>query len=292
VAVRTRLSQGVRNRQDELGKAETALEQERQEVAELESSLRTALDRRPSLADDPAGFAENETAVSSFQAELLRRREYVLPRREDDLIEARSKLAHAEWDQAGKALVGAQKQRHEASVKVAGKLSELRVALDALMKVRASVEELEAEFRARVPSGASDWTFPAESRDEPTWPEQGDLLEVVSAGPKRPLAQEAAAVECAERENETRSRAVIADAVEDAVVRGSFGKLEQLPRAHLAAALGVAERRAEEEIAQRERALADPDIQTGTGEKTRALIARLEERVERIRELAGDVVAA
>jgi hypothetical protein len=292
--VRTRLSQGVRARQDELGKTEAALEQERQEVAELESSLRTTLERRPALADDPAGFAENETAIASLQAELLRRREYVLPRREDDLRGAQANLAHAEWDDSGKALVAAQKRRRERSAKVATRLSELCAEVAELAKERTSVAELEAEFRARIPAGVDDWAFPSEARDEPEWPDLGDLLEVLSAGPKRPLATEAAGRARAAAESERAARSEVAQAIREALREGSFVRVENLRGNRRPLIAEIAERQAREFLADISPSseevldMSGAALQRARDQKR----STIERRLERIRELAADKVEA
>ena len=279
---------GTQAAQDELEKAEAALALERQGWAETEEKLAQAIGARDELADVPDAYAGNEERIREFRSELGRR-DRVITRREAELEEARSALAHAESEETGTKLAARQKRRQAASAKVAGRLSELHAAVGELVKERDAVAALEAEFQARIPSDVDEWTFPSEARDESDWPELGDLFDVVKVGPVQPLTREAESLARAEHQAEARSQNAIARAVEDVVVHGDFTRFENLASPQLTTAQTLAEERIDAEIERRLAAREDAFQLTGRGDE---VLAALDRRRDRVRELADSTLTA
>lgn len=198
----------------DLEKAEATLSRERDEYGQVAADLEQALAKREDLIDDRAAFERNEQTIHGLQSERLRR-ELVLARREHEVEQAKHRLAHANWREAGAELDNAYGERRKTSKAVADLLSKLVRATSELQAKREAVEQAEAKYQARAPTDVEDVTFP-EGRDEPDWPEDPkNTLEVLVAGPMQPEADTAAAITRMRSESEARGRAAVRQAVRE-----------------------------------------------------------------------------
>jgi chromosome segregation ATPase len=119
--------------------------------------------QRDELAEDPAGYQQNEATIRELQAEH-ERLAIVVRRRERDLEEAERLAAHAEWQRSGRELVeNGQTPRRRASSRFAAAVAETLAAAADLEQEEAKTKELEARYATLRPSDVDEWAWPGKT---------------------------------------------------------------------------------------------------------------------------------
>jgi hypothetical protein len=199
-----------------------ATERERARHGELAG---TAAEERRTSADDPQAFAAATSAAREHNVEHDRLG-FVLERRRHELAELETQLELARYEQALEALEQAARRRHQASAAFARALETAIATVAGLEAARAGFDRALAAARELRPDGV-ELELPAIA-DEVVWPDGADTLaKLVDAGPRRPVAREAAAAERAAVVAERRDADVIDHALRDAFT-GELGRLERL----------------------------------------------------------------
>lgn len=268
----------MRGRRDTVAQLERELESTRTTLVDTDAErvrqtelAGDAEQEKRAAAQDPAVFvAANAKAVGHrLEAERLT---LVLDDRRRALAELEVRLAVARHENHVGALEAALAQQHDASKEFAAILAAAGAASAALLAARDQVDSAMATARASCPP---DMDFQAPRPDEPEWPEAERLVDVLEAGPRRPLAKSAAAVAKHDRERKAAEDSRMRQAVDRFVDRGEdFDRIQALPAEQLSAALRHAERR----------------VKTERAAATDVFVERLERRLERVRELAASAV--
>ncbi len=279
-------------RGENVGKLEREIEMVRASIADTEAEqarqdelAEQATSERRAAADDPAAYAEITARVSQARDERVRLG-FVLDRRRNELVELEAQLERARYDGAYGRLEQAGERRQAASTAFAKTLTAAVSAAADLAAARDAFASAVAHARELCPRDV-DLELPAGS-DEAEFPDGvAELIETLGAGPRRPIATNAKATARWSAEVEAAERARAAKAVDEFFRWGDaeFDRIERLSPAQLEAAVGIAERRRDEEVVRLERSLADAPL-AGAGARTRQMIESLDRRVERIRELA------
>jgi hypothetical protein len=236
-------------RRSHVGRLERELEVLRETIAQTEAErdkqielAEQAAAERREAAHDPAAFGEAAARAAQHRDE----RDglgFVLDRHAKDRARLERELEHARFEDAIQALEAAGKRRHDAARHLTTALAAGIEALPALEAARDEFDTTRARARELCPEDV-EFELP-QNADEPESPNGLDrLLELVQAGPRRPLAKTTAAIEQTRRQGEQSVRSVGYQAAREAIVDGDFERLGRIRpeerRAAVAAAEGLA----------------------------------------------------
>jgi hypothetical protein len=234
-------------RNAEVGAAQDALDAAAARQAEVLAEIGGRQAQRDALAEDPAGFQQNEAAIRDLEAEHDRLG-LVVGRREQELDEAKRQAAHDEWQRSNRELVKAYGARREATAAIGPAVAALAAAVASAELKRAEAQDLEERYRALTPNDVDEFAFPSANRDEVDWdPLDDDVVEFLRVGARQPEA--AAAERHARRADEERRvkeervprmvAMIVRGGVTDSELEGSFADLLEREREE---ALRAAER--------------------------------------------------
>ncbi len=197
------------------------------ERATVELDELAALEGAGSITGEAAEkrLAEIQAGASRARA-LADQRRRVAAKLAEQLELLRAAAAQAAFDDASSEALAALEAQAAASEKVGRLLGQLVVAVAALETARSDAGEALARAAELRPD--NDAELPA--LDEPEWPEgRAELVQVIEAGPDRPVADRETTAAAFARQQDDSADAVVRQALRDALVVGSFLKLELLP---------------------------------------------------------------
>ena len=271
----------MRRRADNVSTLLREVEAKRTTIAETE----TELARQAELAGDAEleqrRSAENADAFADASrrgrahSDEHRRLGFVLERQRQDLVELERKLERARYNSELAGLEQVAGRRREASRQLAEALGAAVETLPALGAARDEFAAALAHARELCPADV-DFEIPANA-DEAAFPDGVDrLLEALQAGPRRPLANTAGAIEKQRREREQAEDTRMRQAVDQFFQYGNFDGIERLSPDRLPRALELLERKVSEEGPR----------------QSEQFRSQLEQRLERLRELVESMLSA
>lgn len=272
------------DRSNTVSKLERELETLRQTILETESEQARQAELAEQAAQEKRALAEDPTSREAAASRVVAHRDErdrladVIALRRKSLASSERDLEHARYADSQAAFESAARRQHDTADKLSSHLAAAIEALPALLAARDEFDQAKARARELCPDGV-DFELLANA-DEPAFPDGVDrLVELVQAGPRRPLATTKAASAKQQLERESAESSRMRSAVDQFFRQGhDFEKLERLSPERRASALALFERRL---AAKRER-----------GACSDVLMQRLEQRLERVRELVAEATTA